>query len=91
MKTVLDLRQYTETAQRRNVTDLLAVLQGGESFTLLNGSDPKRLLESLDVDAAMSLRLEYLEKGPDIWRLKLTKLAGSGDGEKEGCCGLCGG
>lgn len=88
MNRVLDLRQFQEATQRRNIQNLLAVLQEGDSFTLLNSSDPKELLETLDTDTPQSLTLEYLECGPVTWRLRLTKREES---EKESCCGFCGG
>lgn len=88
MNRVMDLRQFQEAAQRRNILNLLAVLQEGDSFTLLNSSDPKALLETLDTDTPQSLTLEYLERGPETWRLRLTK---RGEAEKESCCGFCGG
>lgn len=58
-------------------------LEGGESLIIVNTHDPIPLLRQFDDRKAGQFVHEYLEQGPQTWRLKITKK------KKEGCCGFC--
>lgn len=58
-------------------------LQGGESIVIVNSHDPVPLLRQFHESRAEQFTDEYLEKGPEVWKLRLTKK------KKEGCCGFC--
>lgn len=84
----LDLRRINKSAWGRNIANLIDVMQKDEGFVIVSDSDPKPLIEIMIHDWSHSLRLEYLEQGTPLWKLKLNKV-----GEvqsKEGCCGCCG-
>ncbi|MFS4457896.1 DUF2249 domain-containing protein [Bdellovibrio sp. HCB2-146] len=60
-------------------------LEGGDSIVIENNHDPLPLLRQFKEVRTDQFTHEYLEQGPDVWRLKITKT------KKEGCCGFCGG
>ena len=48
-------------------------LAAGESFELVNDHDPKPLYYQFMAERPGELGWEYLEEGPDTWRVVLTK------------------
>ncbi len=50
--------------------DELAV---GESFELINDHDPKPLYYQFQAERPGVLEWEYLEEGPETWRVKIGK------------------
>ena len=49
-------------------------LKSGESFILVNDHDPKPLHYQFMHEREGHFSWEYLEQGPDRWRVKITKL-----------------
>lgn len=47
----------------------------GESFELINDHDPKPLYYQFMAERPGELGWEYLEEGPETWRVVLTKQA----------------
>ncbi|MCO5224728.1 MAG: DUF2249 domain-containing protein [Thermomicrobiales bacterium] len=50
-------------------------LAAGESFELVNDHDPKPLYYQFMAERPGQLGWEYLEEGPETWRVVLTKQA----------------
>lgn len=50
-------------------------LAEGESFELINDHDPKPLYYQFMAERPGQLGWEYLEEGPETWRVVLTKQA----------------
>ncbi len=48
-------------------------LQGGESFIILNDHNPKPLYYQMLGERGNIFKWEYLEQGPEWWRIKITK------------------
>ncbi len=53
----------------------------GEFFALLNDHDPKPLKYQFDAEFTNAFSWEYLEQGPEEFRVKITKLKATGDCE----------
>jgi uncharacterized protein (DUF2249 family) len=51
-----------------------AALAVGQSFVLVNNHDPKHLRAEFDADHPGSHGWEYVEKGPEVWRIRISKL-----------------
>ena len=68
-------------------------LHEGESFTILNDHDPKPLYYQLLSERGNIFNWEYLEQGPDTWRVAISRAAASAaaDGAGSCCGGGCGG
>ena len=55
-------------------------LKSGESFRLHNDHDPKPLRYQFEAEFTGAFSWEYLEQGPDEFRVKITKLQAVGGG-----------
>ncbi|MFD2245136.1 iron-sulfur cluster repair di-iron protein [Pontibacter ruber] len=49
-------------------------LTGGESFIIHNDHDPKPLYYQLLGERGNTFKWEYLEQGPEVWEVKISKL-----------------
>lgn len=83
---VLDLRTTRPQDRHPAVFNTFDRLQAGEGFELVNDHDPVPLHVQFDLNRPGTFAWEYLERGPDVWRVRIAKRAGSGN-----CCGGCGG
>jgi uncharacterized protein (DUF2249 family) len=68
-------------------------LAPGEAMELVNDHDPRPLYYQFNAQIPGQFAWEYLEQGPDTWRVAISRTAGSAAaGGGEGCCGGgCGG
>jgi uncharacterized protein (DUF2249 family) len=70
----LDVRQLRKPDKHPTIFATYAALSVAESFVLVNNHDPKHLHDEFETDHAGSYGWEYLEKGPAVWRILITKL-----------------
>jgi uncharacterized protein (DUF2249 family)/quercetin dioxygenase-like cupin family protein len=70
----LDVRQLRKSEKHPTIFATYARLSVGESFVLVNNHDPKHLHDEFEVDHSGSYGWEYIEKGPEVWRIRITKL-----------------
>jgi uncharacterized protein (DUF2249 family) len=70
----LDVRQLRKRDKHPTIFATFAAMSVGESFALVNNHDPKHLHDEFEVDYAGGYGWEYLEKGPAVWRIRITKL-----------------
>lgn len=70
----LDVRQLRKPDKHPTIFATFAALSVGESFVLVNNHDPKHLHDEFEADHAGSYGWEYLEHGPAVWRIRITKL-----------------
>jgi uncharacterized protein (DUF2249 family) len=50
----------------------------GGSFILVNDHDPKPLYYQLNFEYSGQLGWDYLEQGPEVWRVRISRTAESG-------------
>jgi len=48
-------------------------LRGGDAFVLVNDHDPKPLYYQFVHEREGLFAWEYLQQGPDLWKVKITK------------------
>jgi len=48
-------------------------LETGTAFELINDHDPKPLYYQFQVERPGTVAWEYLEEGPEVWRVKIGK------------------
>lgn len=82
----LDLREVESSKWSNCVTDLLGVLEEGESVILTSAMDPKDVLEEAASRLSETLKVRYLEQGAELWKTKVVK---GGRASSGGCCGGC--
>lgn len=82
---VIEAQKIPATTRHAFIIESFDNLEGGDSLVIINNHDPVPLLRFFQNSRTDLFEEEYLEKGPEVWRLKLTKK------KTEGCCGFCGG
>jgi len=72
----LDVR--TEPPARRHalIFDAFDHLAAGAGFELVNDHDPKPLYYQLQAEHTGTLRWDYLEQGPEVWRVRIGRAGG---------------
>lgn len=71
----IDVREITPRERHPLIFNTFDALGEGESFELINDHDPKPLYYQFMAERPGRLGWEYLEEGPETWRVVLTKLA----------------
>jgi uncharacterized protein (DUF2249 family) len=71
----LDVR--SEPAGRRHELffDGCAALAVGEALVLVNDHDPKPLSYQLHAENPAQFSWEYLDEGPEVWRVRIGRIA----------------
>lgn len=59
------------------------------TMELVNDHDPLSLRIQFEIEKPNLFSWEYLESGPNVWRVEVTKLKGKHGVDH--CCGACGG
>ncbi len=49
-------------------------LEAGQAFELINDHDPKPLYYQFQVERSGMVEWEYLEQGPETWRIRVGKV-----------------
>jgi len=70
---VLDIRSIAPRDRHPLIFDLFDSLASGESFVLVNDHEPRPLYYQFAAERAGTFRWEYLENGPDVWRVRIEK------------------
>ena len=84
---IIDVRQIVPRDRHPLIFQTFDGLKPGECFVLVNDHDPKPLYYQFEAEMHGLFDWDYLEKGPDVWRVAITKLNKGGGN----CCGSCGG
>ena len=73
---VLDIRSIAPRERHPLIFDTFDKLQEGESFTLVNDHDPQPLYYQFMHVRENQFAWDYLEQGPEAWRIRITKTGG---------------
>jgi uncharacterized protein (DUF2249 family) len=71
---ILDVR--TEAPKRRHelIFETFGTLPAGASYVLVNDHDPKPLKYQFEAENAGEFSWEYLEEGPEVWRVRIGRV-----------------
>lgn len=69
----LDVRVIPPREKHPTIFSTFAGLAPGESFVLVNDHDPKPLRYQFDYEYAGQFGWEYLEEGPSVWRVEISR------------------
>lgn len=72
---VLDVRALPPPKRHELIFGRLAELSGGDAITLVNDHDPKPLHYQLDATQPGHFSWDYLEQGPEAWRVRIARIA----------------
>ena len=70
----LDVRPLRKPDKHPAIFATYAELAVGSAFVLVNNHDPKHLRDEFEVEYPGGYAWEYLESGPDAWRIRISKL-----------------
>lgn len=70
----LDVTQIEPRLKHPTIFERFDALSGGQSFIIHNDHDPKPLYYQLIAERGQTFNWEYLEEGPEIWEVKISKL-----------------
>jgi uncharacterized protein (DUF2249 family) len=88
--TRVDVRTIAPRERHPLIFSTFRGLPAGVAMELVNDHDPKPLYYQFQAELPGGFAWDYLEAGPDTWRVSITKLARSANAEGR-CCGSCGG
>lgn len=71
---VLDVRNISPRERHPLIFRTFEALKPGESFILVNDHDPKPLYYEFHYERQGQFTWEYLEQGPEVWRVRIGKL-----------------
>lgn len=69
----LDVRQVPKPQRHPLIFDRFTALPPAGSFVLVNSHDPKHLRQEFDRDHPGTYSWDYLDTGPAVWRIQITK------------------
>ena len=87
--TKVDVREFAPRDRHPLVRSTFRSLGVGETMELINDHDPKPLYDQLRAEMPGQFGWDYLQSGPDVWRVRIAKLKKLDNDGK--CCGCCGG
>jgi len=70
-----DVRPHPPAQRHDMVFDAFAALNPGEAFVFINDHDPKPLYYQIEAESQQPFTWEYLEAGPDDWKVRVAKTA----------------
>ncbi len=73
--TTLDVRQIPPPQKHPTIFQTFENLTAGQSFVLVNDHDPKPLYYQFVHEHEGQFTWEYLEQGPEIWRVQIGRAA----------------
>jgi len=74
-----DVRPFPPTERHEMFYQAFTDIQPGEAFEFTNDHDPKPLYYQMEAESKEPFRWEYLEKGPDVWKVRVTKVKEKAD------------
>lgn len=72
----MDLCPYPPTERHEMFYKAFADIGPGEAFEFTNDHDPKPLYYQMEAESKEPFRWEYLQKGPEVWKVRVVKLQG---------------
>lgn len=81
---LIDVRSIHPRERHPQIFGMLDALDDGGSIILVNDHDPRPLHYQLETKYPGQISWEYLEQGPQIWRVRIGREASSGC---DCCCG----
>ena len=73
----LDVRREIPMRRHELIFETFHGLGGGQGFELINDHDPKPLYYQFAAEHAGEFTWDYLEEGPEVWRVRIGKTDGS--------------
>ncbi|MDE2369235.1 MAG: DUF2249 domain-containing protein [Burkholderiales bacterium] len=86
--TRIDVREIAPYQRHAIIFDRFDALEPGQAIELVADHDPRPLRAQFDARSPRLFDWSYLESGPAVWRLQITRLAADDNCCSGGaCCG----
>jgi uncharacterized protein (DUF2249 family) len=72
---ILDVREEPPVRRHALIFETFQALEPGAGFELRNDHDPKPLYYQFAAEEAGRFTWDYLEQGPDVWRVRIGRPA----------------
>ena len=72
----LDVRVIPPPIKHPTIFNTFDALAKGEGFQLVNDHEPRPLLYQFQIERTGQFDWQYVEEGPDVWRVNITKVMG---------------
>lgn len=69
----LDVRKIPPRDRHPRIFETFEALNAGETFELVNDHDPKPLSYQFEAELAGRFTWEYVEQGPEVWRVRIGR------------------
>lgn len=89
-KPVIDVRTIPPHQRHPTIFGMIDALLPGASFFIVSDHPPRPLHQQLETRYPGQFSWDYLEDGPQVWRVEIGRLGGEGGGPEEHVC-TCGG
>ena len=86
----IDVRTIAPRERHSLIFSTFGALSTGEALELVNDHDPRPLYYQFNDQMPGQFEWTYLERGPQTWRVAITRLKAP-HGTDGSCCGSCGG
>lgn len=70
---ILDVRTIIPRERHPRIFEAFHKLGAGESLVLVNDHDPKPLYYQFKAELGQPFQWEYLESGPETWKVRIGK------------------
>jgi uncharacterized protein (DUF2249 family) len=70
---VLDVRSEPPARRHELIFDTFHALEPGSGFVLVNDHDPKPLWYQFEAEHKGAYSWDYLEQGPEVWRVRIGR------------------
>ncbi|GIL03611.1 DUF2249 domain-containing protein [Betaproteobacteria bacterium PRO7] len=84
--TTIDVRTIVPRERHPLIFRTFETLGAGESFQLVNDHDPKPLYYQFQAELQGRFTWDYLEQGPEVWRVRIGKTGVKGALPGDECC-----
>jgi uncharacterized protein (DUF2249 family) len=85
----IDVRTIAPRDRHPLIFSTFHALAPRASMEIVNDHDPRPLYYQMQAEQPGQFTWQYLERGPEVWRVCITRTAGAH--ANGGCCGACGG
>jgi uncharacterized protein (DUF2249 family) len=79
-KSTIDVREIPPRERHPLIFDTFDQLSPGEALLLINDHDPKPLYYQFQAESTGKFTWDYLETGPDVWRVRIGKVRDAATG-----------
>lgn len=84
----VDVRVLEPRFRHSHIFSTFGALDDGQAIELVNDHDPLPLYAQFQAQWPDGFAWNYLEEGPSVWRVAITKVP-TFKGHASGCCGGC--